>query len=379
MLQRLLLTSLLSLFLGISQAQNTVNGSFVHDGITRTYSCYIPASYIPGQAVPLIVNLHGYTSSGSLQAIYGDFRPIADTAGFIVVHPDGTPDPVTGQKFWNFGILGMTVNDVGFLENLVDTISAHYSINQNRVYCTGMSNGSFMCYAMACQSNRFAAIGGVTGSMSIPMYNTCTPAHPTPVIHIHGTDDTTNPYAGNSSSKGIHDVVLFWVNNNNCDTVPLITNVPDTDPTDNTTAEHYLYSGGIIGHTVEHFKVIGGGHTWPGSSINLTSNGNTCHDFSASIEIWRFFSQYERQDALSVHSNKPVELTINPNPTNGKLTIHSDAPVHSVTILDMQGRTLVTFTGTNLEQLDLEQLSAGNYLLQITGAGYTHTKKLVIN
>src|SRR5690606_22367897 len=198
----------------IARAQTTVNGSFVHEGLTRTYSFYVPASYTQGQAVPLILNLHGYTSTGAAQAIYGDFRPIADTAGFIVVHPDGTPDPISGLLFWNFGIFGTTVNDVGFLEDLIDTVSAHYTIDPERVYCTGMSNGGFMTYAMACESDRFAAVGSVTGSMSVTMYNSCNPDHPTPAIHVHGTDDPTNPYTGNSTSESIPDVVDFWVANN---------------------------------------------------------------------------------------------------------------------------------------------------------------------
>ena len=81
------------------QAQQTVNGSFTFGGTARNYSLYVPASYSSNQSVPLLLNLHGYTSNGSQQAIYGDFRQIADTANFIVVHPNGTIDPVAGQSF----------------------------------------------------------------------------------------------------------------------------------------------------------------------------------------------------------------------------------------------------------------------------------------
>ncbi len=359
-------------------AQTTVNGSFVHGGITRTYSLYIPASYM-GQGMPLLINLHGYTSSAAQQTIYGDFRPIADTAGFIIVHPDGSLDPVTSQPFWNFGIFGATVNDISFLEALIDTVSDHYAINQRRVYSVGMSNGGFMAYALACQTDRFAAIGSVTGSMSVPMYNSCNPVRPIPVIHIHGTDDTTNPYAGNSSSKGIQDVVEFWADKNNCAATPVVTQVPNVNTSDNATAEQHLYSGGTNGHTVEHFKVTGGGHTWPGSGIPRPTSGNTCMDFSASKEIWRFFSQYERSIPVSVADYPAVALEIYPNPSQGTVHIESgDYRVTAVIVTDMQGRVVASERREGIRTLELSHLKAGNYLVHLSGADFQVVRKWIL-
>lgn len=362
-------------------AQTTINGSFDHDGINRTYALYIPASYSQGQPVPLVLNLHGYTSTGALQAIYGDFKPIADTANFLVVHPNGTPDPISGFQFWNFGIFGTNVDDVGFLEALIDTISIHYSINPDRVYCTGISNGGFMTYAMACESDRFAAIGSVTGSMSVTMYNNCNPHHPTPAIHIHGTADSTNPYNGNSSSMSIPDVVSFWTNQNSCNTTPGITSIADIDTGDGCTAEQYVYSGGADGHTVEHFKVTGGGHTWPGSSINLTGNGNTCHDFNASNEIWRFFSQYELSTSASNSQKATPEVSIWPNPSEGMFYFQSDDHqiIYRIVVMDLQGRIVDQITGTNIKSIDLRHLTPGNYIIRFSGAKSSLSKMLTIS
>ena len=66
-----------------SYAQTTINGSFFHDGIERTYRAYVPAMYNPTIAVPLLFNLHGFGSNNIEQEVYGDFRPIADTAGAV--------------------------------------------------------------------------------------------------------------------------------------------------------------------------------------------------------------------------------------------------------------------------------------------------------
>lgn len=363
------------LFTTLANAQTTVNGSFIHGGITRTYSFYVPASYTPGNAVPLVIGLHGLGSSGAEFAQYRDFRPIADTANFIVVHPDGST--MLGLKFWNYGnILGSTVDDVGFLETLIDTISANYSINPERVYCAGMSNGSFMSYYMACESDRLAAIGTVTGSMSIEMYDNCNPSHPTPSIHIHGTDDGTNPYTGTSTMKNIPEVSLFWVNQNGCDTTPTIATVPNINTTDDATAEHYLYSGGVNGHTVEHFKVIGGGHSWPNAPMPGSSEA-TCMDFDATKEIWRFFSQYEK--TASLEENPEVVLNIWPNPTSEILYFQAEnLQITEASLIDMQGRVLVTQTKNKIQQLDVRALNSGNYILKIVGDNFSAVRKIVI-
>lgn len=361
-----------------ANAQTTVNGSFVSGGVMRTYSFYVPAAYTQGQPVPLVLNLHGYTSNGSQQAAYGDFRPIADTANFIVVHPNGTNDPFTGQPFWNFGVFGATVDDYGFLEALIDTISANYSINQNRVYSTGMSNGGYMSYALVCENDRFAAVGCVTGSMSVVMYNNCNPTTPIPTIHIHGTDDAVVPYAGNSTSKAVEDVSLSWATKNLCNLTPGITQVPNTNTTDGATAERYLYSGGNNGHTVELFKVTGGGHTWPGAPIPLPGSGNTCMDFSASIEIWRFFSQYERSNNVSLDKTTINDLAVYPNPSTGMIYFHSEQKINSVTVFDLWGRMVEKISGESILQIDLNHLETGNYLIELSGNGFKTVKRITL-
>lgn len=370
--------SLLFFFITVFiRSQTTINGSFVHGGITRTYSFYVPASYTPGTAVPLVIGLHGLSSSGSNFAQHRNFRPIADTANFIVAHPDGSM--LFGVRYWNYGITGSSPDDVGFIEALIDTISAHYSINPNRIYSVGMSNGSFLSYYLACRSDRFAAVGGVTGSMSTSMYNSCVPAYPTPVIHVHGTSDPTNPYNGTSSMTSIEDLIEFWVNQNNCNITPQVTAVPNTNTSDGATAERYLYTGGINGHTVEHFKVTGGEHTWPGSPMPGSSDV-TCMDFDARVEIWRFFSQYERGVSTSA-ANFPKQewLRMYPNPAKDFLNFDAgEHAINSMVIMDMKGRVLKKLSGPNIQQVDISMLKAGNYTVAISGQDFHIVKKLIV-
>ncbi len=366
-MRHILTISLLLTALWATMAQNTINGSFVHNGITRSYSFYVPASYNGSQAYPLVLNLHGYTSFGWQQSLYGDFKPIADTAGFIVVHPEGTVQPGTSNtQFWNVGFFASNVDDVGFLEALIDTISAQYNINPRRIYSTGMSNGGFMSYHLACRSDRFAAVASVTGSMTVSSASSCSPSRPTPVMQIHGTADATVPYNGNSGFLSVDSVVNYWVQYNNCPTPPVMTTVPDIVPGDGATAEHYVYAPGNGGATVELFKVINGAHTWPGAPLAIDV---TCMDFSASKEIWRFFSQFEHPTAgiKNPVSNQP-ELKIWPNPADDLIFISENISTEgSYRIIDMEGRSVASGSLNSAHfSISVSHLNAGVYILEWT-------------
>ena len=287
----------------LSVGQQTINASINHDGLQRDYILYVPASYSPGTQAPLVFNFHGYTSNATQQMWYGNFRSIADTEGFIVVHPEGTLDN-SGVAHWNVGWGASTVDDIGFTSALIDSISAEYSINQNRIYSTGMSNGGFMSYQLACElSDRIAAIASVTGSMNIGWFNSCNPNHPIPVMEIHGTLDPTVPYSSSSFTESIPNIMDYWVNFNNCNSNAVVTAVLNTSTSDGCTAKHQLWENGSNGATVEHYKIIGGEHSWPGA---LFPNGVTNQDINASEKIWEFFNKYDVNGLITTTSTNNI-------------------------------------------------------------------------
>ena len=357
---------------GISQS--TVH-TMEHNGLTRSYRLYVPSAYTGNVAVPLLFNLHGYTSNASQQEFYGDFRGIADTANFILVHPDGTLDG-SGARFWNaFGAAG-GVDDVGFISALIDKIDEDYNIDLNRVYSCGMSNGGFMSYRLACElGDRITAIASVTGTMPTNAFASCNPYKPTPIMQIHGTADPTVPYAGNAAMAAIESVVNWWVNFNQCSTTPIITDVPNTNLADMCTAEHFLYSNGSNGSTVEFYKITPGAHTWPGAPITI---GVTNQDFNASVEIWRFFSQYNTTDFLSTPAQEALYFEIFPNPSSGVLNIQSNQNFERLVICDLSGKQVFTIEA-HQDNIDISHLTHGVYLVSIFTNGNVSTKKIVVH
>lgn len=352
-------------------AQVTIIDSIFTGGLYRNYRLYVPAAYSEDTPAPLLFNLHGYTSDAFGQSLYANFNNIADTAGFLTVLPNGTIDAF-GNRYWNCFIApGTGVDDVAFLSDLIDSLSLSYNIDLNRVYSTGMSNGGFMSHALACElSNRIAAIASVTGSIDEDRIDYCDPQHNTPVMQIHGTADGTVPYYGDFGFMPVDSVVAFWVKQNHCFADPEFTAVPDIVTTDLCTAEHYVYSGCYDNINIELFKIIGGGHTWPGTAITFL--GVTNLDINACREIWRFLSQYRLDELSGVETNPLLQNDINvyPNPFSENTFINSKTGlINSWTLYDHQGKLVAAdyHVTNNLITISGKDLVSGMYYLIVNG------------
>jgi len=307
----------------ILMAQQTINYTLTVNFVQREFILYVPASYNPSNSVPLVFSFHGLGGNAQVQMDDHDFRPVADTAGFIVAHPLGEPvvGPVRG---WNFGNPSLP-DDVLFTSEMIDTIAADFNIDLDRVYACGMSYGGFFSVFLAGQlSNEIAAVASVAGTIlnNVPD-SMIAPTRPIALLQIHGTNDNNVPYNGNQASKAVQYVLDLFVNHNNCNTTPSITALPNTNPSDGSTVEHYVYANVDDGTTVEHLKVIGGGHTWPDENTNAQ---NVNRDINGCVEIWNFFSKFDINEyigpPLSIESiNNFSNISVYPNPAQEYITI----------------------------------------------------------
>ena len=361
---------LLILMSSMAHGQQTISASITHDGLQRDYILYVPANYTGAQNVPLLFNFHGYTSDATAQMYYGDFRPIADTAGFIIVHPQGKLDG-SGQTHFNVGWGGSSIDDLGFTSALIDSIQQDYAIDEDRVYSTGMSNGGYMSFHLACKlSNRIAAIASVTGAMVPQTMATCAASHPTAIMQIHGTADPTVNYNGTAFvSESVQSILNYWSGYNNTDATAITTNVPNASTTDGCTAQRIEYLNGEACTEVVHYKIIGGGHTWPGALVNI---GITNQDFKASTEIWKFLSRYDINGlraacTLSLDENKVEGLYVYPNPSNAIVTVKGLLEEErNYEVLNALGQQVKTGIVSNVSsEIDLSRLQPDVYFLKL--------------
>ncbi|AXT59581.1 T9SS C-terminal target domain-containing protein [Aquimarina sp. AD10] len=275
-------------------AQQVINTTLQHDGKTRQYRLYIPASYDASKPAPLILNFHGFTNNINVQYNQSDFRQLAEDNQFIFVTPQGLGFLAGWAINNNFG---GNEDDLGFSNALIDKIESEFNINPKRIYATGFSNGGFFSYRLACElSPRIAAVASVAGSMTRRWIdrNQCQPQHPTAVLQITGTRDNTISINGNGSNEPIQDVMEYWSANNNGDATPEVIQLGGG-------STRSIWDNGDNGVTAEFIRVQGKGHSWNGGNVNTSE------------EIWKFFSRFDIDG----------EIGTNPNPTACTTTIES--------------------------------------------------------
>ena len=271
----------------IDHATGTINGEISYGDINREFILYVPLTYNDLTKQPLVFNFHGYGSNALEQMNYGDLRSQADIDGFILIHPEGLDD-IFGSSYWNIGGWSRSEHDdVEFIQNTINLLMDKYSINADKIYSTGMSNGGFFSFHLACNlSASFAAIASITGSMSYETFDNCSARKPTPTLQIHGSFDAVVPYKGlDSTMKPILDVMEYWKENNGCD--DYILSEPSILPSTSSWTKTYLYDNCLNGTQNIHLYVQGAGHIWPGSVYEAISDPNT------SQRVWDFFSKYD--------------------------------------------------------------------------------------
>ena len=256
-----------------------------HDGITRTYLLHVPPSYSAARRVPLVIGLHGYTSSSTSFEGQSGLSVKADQEGFIVAYPDGLPYPWTpsNPQAWNAGgryeSWTRGTDDVGFIDQMLELIKAHYAIDPARIYVTGHSNGSFMTYRVGLElSCKIAAIAPHSGQM---VYEP--PAPPrcaVPVLHLHAVDDGSVLYEGQTSADpnsltypSVETALGRWAAIFGCSSSP-----EATESNSDYTVQLWPCPGGAP--AIELYRMNRGDHHW----FRPDNSG-----LSAVDTIWEFF------------------------------------------------------------------------------------------
>jgi polyhydroxybutyrate depolymerase len=212
-----------SIILAVPTFAETVD--FIDNGRGQV-PVYLPSDYDGSTPLPLVFSLHGY-SDPDVEG-YFDFVPQVDEKQFIYCIPTGTTDAFD-SAFWNgtdacCDFLNTNVDDSGYLRQLIEIIQAQYAVDELSIHFTGISNGGFMTYRMACDhADLIASIAPLAGTTFLDDSN-CTPSDPVHVLHIHGTADSTILYDGDcivsNCYPGAEESIDSWRNYNGCDSVP---------------------------------------------------------------------------------------------------------------------------------------------------------------
>lgn len=295
------------------------SASLTIGGTTRTFLFHSPGTTAPSSTsnLPLLIAMHGDGGSASNFKSYCGLDAVADAQNFIVVYPNGQTSGVSTT--WNQYIDGTAgrpdnaalIDDLPFLEALMDYFEATYGTNCNKIYATGHSAGGFMAYYLAVAfPNRIAAIAPYAASMwydtNEPVSNAYYNAHfsaNVPVLHIHGGNDATVSTPNLSWPWPL----MNYIQGAGCNPGNYINEnlYPNTDA-DTYYATSYRYnlnSGGAIcaNAPYKHRLVIINtqGHGWPTQDPN---------EFNIANEIWAFCNQFQLNNTCT--STQPPIMTV---------------------------------------------------------------------
>jgi polyhydroxybutyrate depolymerase len=272
--------------------------AFVYQGQLRSYLLHIPDAVSTARAArPLVMVLHGGGGNAQNAARTTGMSTIADRENFLAVSPNGSGRLRRMLLTWNAGnccgtALDEQVDDVGFLNAVIDQVAAHHAVDSHRVYVTGISNGGMMAYRLGCETPwRFAAIATVAGAMNVD----CKPTVPLSVIAFHGTADQHVLYDGGVPTKTIdrhprvdtpvRQTIAFWTRFDACQAYT-------TDTVAEVTTE--LWSQCASGTEVELNTLDGFGHAWPGGHKGSPLGDIPNASIDASEVMWEFFSRHTR-------------------------------------------------------------------------------------
>jgi polyhydroxybutyrate depolymerase len=301
----LLLATIASFVNAKGSATDLASGQYdIQSGaLTRSYLLHVPKQLT--HPAPLVIVMHGYTGSADSIMSYSGMNEVADEEGFVVVYPQGTVDQ-QGNAFFNVGYefhADASVDDLQFIRDLVAHLQDELTLNPDKVFATGMSNGADMSYLLACQaSDIFRAVAPIAGVMMKETFDTCSPSRPLPLFEVHGTNDEVSLFNGDMENSGgwgpypdLPATIAFWVELNGL-TLKQSSNLPNSAANDTSHIVFDRYWSETQDNEVWFYRVVDGGHHWPGVQFDWWRNPmawwyfrNANQDIDTSRVVWSFF------------------------------------------------------------------------------------------
>lgn len=265
-------------------------GTYANAWGARYFQGYVPSTYSPGTAVPLVVVLHGCTQYAANAENLTRFDDLAQSRSFITVYPQQDRN-ANGSGCWNWLFTANQSRGSGepsIIAGITSYVQSHYTIDPKRIYVTGLSAGAAMSVIMGVTyPDVYASIGvgsgceyagypycggGGTGQNPTTQGNSAYSAMGTykrtvPAIVFHGTADTVIAVANEdqivSQMAQTDDRASDGIDNNNIDDIAETTingQVPGGRAYVRT-----IYNNSTTGASVlEKWKVTSMGHAWSG-------------------------------------------------------------------------------------------------------------------
>jgi polyhydroxybutyrate depolymerase len=265
-------------------------------GAARAYRLFVPETASGTAPRPLLIAFHGANQGAVNMELMTWMYPVAQSEGVIVAYPEASGDywntPNSPPAYWN-------VPDVPFVDALIEDVASRHAVDRGRVWVTGFSNGAIFAELVAClRGDMVAGLGVVGAGMSADVARSCPWARPIPTVVLFGDADPQffwdEGFAAAVGMLGGSGTATWLAEHNGCGATPTVSDAAEREVAgDVTEIARWRYTGCANAATVDFYRIVGGGHTWPGSPFNLGAGfGRKSRRIDASRLIVDFMLQH---------------------------------------------------------------------------------------
>ena len=211
--------------------------------------------------LPLILALHGYTSSAEWFDTYTGLAARVPE-GFALILAQGETD-TEDDTYWNATDwccafrADPPADDVAYLTSLIEEARQHTDVS--RVIAMGHSNGGFMSYRLACEE-RVDVVVSLAGTSYVNP-DLCETDRAVSVLHIHGDADEVVRFGPTENHSGAEQELARWAERAGCSATR---NAGTSDIDGGIEGEETVrtaWEGCADGHRLELWTLRGGDHS----------------------------------------------------------------------------------------------------------------------
>ena len=386
-------------------AANPEEKTIYVDGLKRDYLVYTPSHPFSEKADGMMVCLHGF--GRTMNDFFGQYNitAIADSLNLIIVVPQALEEQdqdvirkansinwvineqISLKSVWGCGLrvrasllmfdlldetLNKEVDDVHFIDRMIDEILSDYSLPERNIFMLGTSMGGFMTYQYALRKGeRLSGIISIAGSMGLAIEG-MDHTIKIPVCDFHSTTDEVVFYNGFQDqilyritlAMSKTDVINYWVATNSAG-APVSEQILNYPPTNDITVEKITYPD--KDNEVIHYKINGAPHNY-----FFKRDAGDCMDHVE--EIARFVKSHLSDPPVQIQDITTPKLMFYPNPVQDMIYLDTESGI--VSIFDIAGRKI--FTQSFMDgQANLSFLKSGIYLIEIQTGNTIQVNKLI--
>lgn len=240
--------------ISINTSSTLING-FVNG---RSYMANIPSGYDSTRQYPVVIGMGGWRhSNDDFRGYSGLEAEVGQEA--IILYPQAAKSD--GHFAWGGAPYSHTTvhSDASFIRAALNDLASRYTVNRDKVFAVGLSNGGGMAIALACHApDLVAGVAGVAGAYYNPTTNNCSQT-PVPALIMHAPNDDVVGYNGGirhgAPFRSIDAVVRQFQTKNNCS----VSGISGTGTVGSGTT---TYTSAGCSAPTKHIRVENGGHTW---------------------------------------------------------------------------------------------------------------------